>query len=81
MVEACFCISIRSVFVEFACLENGVKEQDFLNFRLALAVQLVGTCRKLQRALASVLQLDSTQNNLPECVSYKIDCLICSKAC
>ena len=63
---------------------SGAVKQDYLNFRLTLAVQLVGTSRKSQggrrRTLEnSSLRLDSTQSHLPEYVSHKRDCIVCCK--
>ena len=63
---------------------SGAVKQDFLNFRLTLAVQLVGTSRKSQggrpRTLEnSTLRLDITQSHLPEYVSHKRDCVVCCK--
>ena len=84
MVETSFFISVGSVFVEFLFYKKNLNKKDFLNFRLTLAVQLVGTCRKSLRGRPrssenNALRLDSTQNYLPECVSYKRDCVVCSK--
>ena len=66
---------------------SGIVEQDYLKFRLTLAVQLVGTWRKSQGGRPrtfenrKLLRLDSTQSHLPQYVSYKRDCIVCCKVC
>ena len=60
------------------------KEQGYLNFRQGLAVEIVGTSRRSQggrpRILehSQLLRLDNSQSHLPECVTLKRDCIVCS---
>ena len=65
---------------------DGIKEQDYLPFRLALAVELVGnSCRRSlggrPRSMehAQCLRIDNTQDHLPECVPFKRDNFVCAK--
>ena len=60
------------------------KEQDYLNFRQGLVVELVGTSRRSQGGRprtfehSQLLRLDNSQSHLPECVTSKQDCSVYS---
>ena len=88
MVETCFCIPFRSLYFEsvhFAKTSNMCgKEQDYLNFHQGLAVELVGTSMRSQGGRprdfehSQLLRLDNFQSHLPEYVTLKRDCIVCS---
>ena len=88
MVETCFFIPFRSLCLNAYILQKTSdmcgKEQDYLNFRQGLAVELVGTSRRSQGGPprtfehSQLLRLDNSQSRLPECVTLKRDCIFCS---
>ena len=77
-------VSILNAYIFQKTSNMCGKEQDYLNFRQGLAVELVGTSRRSQggrpRAFehSQLLRLDNSQSHLPECVTLKRDCIVCS---
>ena len=79
-------VSLLNAYVLQKFCNDRIKEQDYLAFRLALAVELVGnSCRRSlggrPRSMehAQCLRLANTQDHLPECVPFKRDCFVCAK--
>ncbi len=79
-------VSLLNAYVLQKFSSNEIPEKDFLVFHLALAVELVSNYRRRSLGgrprsmeLAQCLRLDSTKDHLPECVSFKRDCYVCSK--
>ena len=79
-------VSLLNAYVLQKFRSDKIKEQDYLAFRLALAVELVGnSCRRSlggrPRSMehSQCLRLNNTQDHLPECVPFKRDCFVCAK--
>ena len=77
-------VSILNAYILQKASNMCGKEQDYLNFRQGLAVEMVGTSRRSQggrpRAFehSQLLRLDNSQSHFPECVTLKQDCIVCS---
>ena len=76
-------VSVLNAYILQKSSKTGGKEQNYLNFHLGLAVELVekrsqgGQPQTFEHR--QLLRLDNFQSHFPECVTFKRNCIVYSR--